>query len=51
MQWTLGSLEWLGAGSHGTLGELCFGHARQTLEIVMARVAKVGGSKAEVDSH
>lgn len=48
---TLCSLKRLGTGSNGTLGELCFGHARETLEIVVARVAKVGGSKAEVDGY
>lgn len=51
MQWTLRPLKWLGAGSNRTLGELRFGHACETLEIVMARVTEVGGTKAKVDSH
>ena len=48
---TLGSLKRLGTGSNGTLGQLSFGHACETLEIIVARVAKVGGSKAEVDGY
>ena len=51
MKRTLGSLERLGTGSNGTLGQLSFGHACETLEIIVARVAKVGGSKAEVDGY
>ena len=51
MQRTLGPLQWLGTWSHGALREFGLGHARQTLEVVVARVTKVGGAKAEVDGH
>ena len=51
MQWALCSLERFGTWTNGTLGQLRLGHACQTLEVVMARVAEVGGAKAKVDSH
>ena len=45
------SLEGFGTRTNRTLRQLCLGHARQTLEVVMARVAEMGGAKAKVDSH
>ena len=51
MEGTLGPLQWLGTRPHGTLGELGLADAGQTLEVVVARIAEVGGAKAEIDSH
>lgn len=51
VQWTLCPLQWLGAWSNRTLGELCLWHACQALEVVMTRIAEMGGTKAKVDSY
>ena len=51
MQWAVCPLEGLGTGSHGTLGEVRFGHTGQTLEVVVAWVAEVSCPKAEVDRN
>ena len=51
MEGALCPLQGLGTGSHGALGELGLGNAGEALEVVMAGIAEVGGTKAEVDSH
>ena len=51
MQGALGALQGFCTGAHGALGELGFGGAGHSLEVVVARIAEVGGSKAEVDGH
>ena len=51
MQWALCPLQWLGTRPNGTLGELGLRHARQALEVVVARIAEVGSTEAEVDSY
>ena len=51
MQRALCSLEGFSAWTNRTLGQLRLGHARQTLEVVVARVTEMGGAKAKVDSH
>ena len=51
MQGALCPLQGLGTRPHGTLGEIRLDEASQALEVVMARVAEVGGPKAEIDGH
>lgn len=51
MQGAFCALQGFCPGAHGTLGELRFRGAGDTLEIIVAGVAEVSGTKAEVDSH
>ena len=51
MQGTLRPLQGLGTGPHGTLGQLRLHNAGQTLEVVVAGVAEVGGAETEVDGN
>ena len=51
MEGAFRSLQGFGTWSHRTLGQLRLGYGNQPLEVVMAWVAEVGGSKAKVDSN
>lgn len=51
MQGAFSPLQGFCAGPHGTLRELRLGDAGQPLEVVVTRIAKVGGAKAEVHGH
>ena len=51
MQGALRPLQGLGTGSYRTLGQLRLADAGEMLEVVMAWVAEVSGTKAEVHSH
>ena len=48
---TLHALQWLGSGTHWALRQLRLGRAGDSLEVVVAGVAEMGGPEAEVDSH
>lgn len=51
MQGAFCALQGFCPGAHGTLGELGFRGAGDTLEVVVAGIAEVSGPKAEVDGH
>lgn len=51
MQGAFCALQGFCTGAHRALGELGFWDTGDTLEIIVARVAEVGCSEAEVDSH
>lgn len=51
VQWALCTLERLSTRPDGALGKIALCHARQTLEVVVAGIAEVCRTKAEVDGH